>query len=82
MRDATATEGVTTCETCAGNTCQHKGVCQEAPTPIGYTCICPAGFSGDDCSKIGQSCYPGRKKKQKLKCQSVFLQICSADTLF
>ncbi|XP_052124491.1 basement membrane-specific heparan sulfate proteoglycan core protein isoform X6 [Frankliniella occidentalis] len=59
VRDATEILGVTTCETCAGNTCKHKGVCQEAPTSVGYTCMCPAGFSGDDCSKTGQSCYPG-----------------------
>ncbi|XP_034241184.1 basement membrane-specific heparan sulfate proteoglycan core protein-like isoform X2 [Thrips palmi] len=59
VRDATATEGVTTCETCAGSTCKHNGVCQEAATPTGHTCLCPAGFSGDDCSKTGQSCYPG-----------------------
>lgn len=63
VRDATATEGVTTCETCAGNTCKHNGVCQEAPTSVGYTCLCAAGFSGDDCSKSGQSCYPGKSLK-------------------
>lgn len=66
VRDATATEGVTTCETCAGSTCKHNGVCQEAATPTGHTCICPAGFSGDDCSKTGQSCYPGQKGTCKI----------------
>ncbi|KAK0070812.1 hypothetical protein PV325_014033, partial [Microctonus aethiopoides] len=51
--------GVTTCETCAENPCQNSGVCQEAQTKLGYTCLCRTGFSGKDCANIGESCYPG-----------------------
>ncbi|XP_054273123.1 basement membrane-specific heparan sulfate proteoglycan core protein-like isoform X4 [Macrosteles quadrilineatus] len=52
-------EGVTTCETCAVNPCVNSGVCQEAPTKSGYTCLCPRGFSGLNCSHEGEPCYPG-----------------------
>lgn len=80
VRDATTTEGVTSCETCAGNTCKHNGVCQEAPTSVGYTCLCPAGFSGDDCSKSGQSCYPG--KSLKLEDAREENHLCQSELIF
>ncbi|XP_075744892.1 terribly reduced optic lobes isoform X32 [Rhipicephalus microplus] len=51
--------GTTPCETCSLNPCLHDGVCQEAPTEAGYRCICPPGFSGRDCEKVGEACYPG-----------------------
>ncbi|CAN7986822.1 unnamed protein product [Ixodes hexagonus] len=51
--------GTTPCETCSLNPCLHEGVCQEAPTEAGYRCICPPGFSGRDCEKVGEACYPG-----------------------
>ncbi|XP_040361206.1 basement membrane-specific heparan sulfate proteoglycan core protein isoform X5 [Ixodes scapularis] len=51
--------GTTPCETCSLNPCIHDGVCQEAPTEAGYRCICPPGFSGRDCEKVGEACYPG-----------------------
>ncbi|XP_064459482.1 basement membrane-specific heparan sulfate proteoglycan core protein-like isoform X3 [Ornithodoros turicata] len=51
--------GTTLCETCAVNPCLHDGVCQEAPTEGGYRCICPPGFSGQDCEIVGEACYPG-----------------------
>lgn len=59
VRDATNSRGITTCETCALNPCENGGVCQEAYTRQGYTCICPSGFSGLNCDKIGETCYPG-----------------------
>ncbi|XP_077509167.1 basement membrane-specific heparan sulfate proteoglycan core protein-like isoform X46 [Amblyomma americanum] len=51
--------GTTPCETCSLNPCLHDGVCQEAPSEGGYRCICPPGFSGRDCEKVGEACYPG-----------------------
>ncbi|XP_046437149.1 basement membrane-specific heparan sulfate proteoglycan core protein-like isoform X37 [Daphnia pulex] len=59
VRDATNSRGITTCETCALNPCENGGVCQEAYTQQGYSCICPSGFSGLNCDKIGETCYPG-----------------------
>lgn len=58
MRDAISKEEVTTCETCSENPCDNNGVCQEAQTKEGYSCICPPGFSGSTCNKLGEACYP------------------------
>ncbi|CAK9818273.1 Basement membrane-specific heparan sulfate proteoglycan core protein [Anthophora quadrimaculata] len=57
--DQTNSVGITNCETCAENPCNNGGVCQEAATKNGYTCLCRAGYSGKHCDYIGQSCYPG-----------------------
>lgn len=51
--------GTTPCETCSLNPCLHFGECQEASTELGYRCICQPGFSGRDCEKVGEACYPG-----------------------
>ena len=51
---------VTNCEICSSNPCANEGVCQEtALSAIGYKCVCPPGFSGHDCEKLGDACYPG-----------------------
>ncbi|XP_053982835.1 basement membrane-specific heparan sulfate proteoglycan core protein-like isoform X1 [Hylaeus volcanicus] len=51
--------GITNCETCAENPCNNGGVCQEAATKNGYTCLCRADYSGKHCDNVGQSCFPG-----------------------
>ncbi|KAG8188529.1 hypothetical protein JTE90_004764 [Oedothorax gibbosus] len=51
--------GISTCDSCSSNPCLHGGACQEALTMVGYNCICPPGFSGRDCEKVGEACYPG-----------------------
>lgn len=57
MRDAITKEEITTCETCTENPCNNNGVCQEAQQKEGYSCICPAGFSGPTCNKVGEACF-------------------------
>lgn len=52
--------GITNCETCSDMPCNNGGVCQEAATKNGYTCLCRAGYSGKHCDFVGQSCYPGK----------------------
>ncbi|XP_074025385.1 basement membrane-specific heparan sulfate proteoglycan core protein isoform X7 [Leptinotarsa decemlineata] len=59
LRESLNKTGVTTCETCSENKCENKGACQEALSKEGYTCICPAGFSGPTCNKLkGEACSP------------------------
>lgn len=59
LNEAIMKEGITTCETCTENPCHNQGVCQEALSKEGYTCICSVGFSGPTCSKQGgESCTP------------------------
>ena len=46
--------GTTGCETCAGeNPCDNRGICQEENSRDGYVCLCPPGFSGKTCDKVG-----------------------------
>lgn len=64
MGDQTESTGITSCETCAENSCHNGGACQEAAVKHGYKCLCRAGYSGPHCESVGQSCYPGRILKQ------------------
>ncbi|XP_044266426.1 basement membrane-specific heparan sulfate proteoglycan core protein isoform X20 [Tribolium madens] len=51
--------GITTCETCSHDKCKNRGVCQEALSPEGYSCICTPGYSGPNCEKLkGEACSP------------------------
>lgn len=52
--------GISECETCTENRCTNSGACQEAPNKRGYICLCPKGFSGENCDRTGESCYPGK----------------------
>ena len=48
-----------------GFTCMNSGICSLSTVDhTSYTCTCPAGFTGDDCSAImcgseGNACYNG-----------------------
>jgi hypothetical protein len=58
-KQAIAKLGITTCETCSHDKCKNRGVCQEALSPEGYSCICTPGFSGPNCQKLkGEACSP------------------------
>lgn len=59
INDAETAVGVTSCETCSNSPCRYGGVCQESLTKHGYECICAAGFTGENCEKVGEACYPG-----------------------
>ncbi|XP_046397627.1 basement membrane-specific heparan sulfate proteoglycan core protein-like isoform X3 [Ischnura elegans] len=62
VRDATSRDGVNSCDTCASaeaNHCHNNGICQEASTANGFVCICPSGFSGEQCEMVGEACFPG-----------------------
>nr|XP_018910612.1 PREDICTED: basement membrane-specific heparan sulfate proteoglycan core protein isoform X4 [Bemisia tabaci] len=54
-----SSRGIESCETCQWNPCLNHGICQEAPNKKGYFCICASGYSGDDCGRVGETCYPG-----------------------
>ncbi|XP_030745032.1 basement membrane-specific heparan sulfate proteoglycan core protein isoform X3 [Sitophilus oryzae] len=59
LQEALNSTGLTNCETCTESRCENQGACQEALTTEGYTCICPAGFSGPTCNKRkGEACSP------------------------
>lgn len=57
-RDAIYVEGVTSCEPCADEPCQNNGICLEAHTDNGYTCVCQEGFTGKNCMIEGDGCRP------------------------
>lgn len=67
LNEATSKEGITTCETCSDNPCHNQGVCQEAMSTDGYTCICPSRYGGPTCSKLkGEACSPCKLHYKKL----------------
>lgn len=50
---------ITVCPTCDSNPCFYQGICQESQFgKVGHKCICPPGFSGHSCEKVGATCYP------------------------
>ncbi|XP_064212839.1 basement membrane-specific heparan sulfate proteoglycan core protein [Tribolium castaneum] len=58
-KQAKSKHGITTCETCSHDRCKNRGVCQEALSPEGYSCICTPGYSGPNCEKLkGEACSP------------------------
>ncbi|CAL4124571.1 unnamed protein product, partial [Meganyctiphanes norvegica] len=59
LREAKQKVGVTSCNSCADKPCENNGVCQEFYSTYGFKCICPTGFSGDQCENTGLGCYPG-----------------------
>lgn len=74
VNDAVSKQGITTCETCTENPCQNQGVCQEALSTEGYTCICPAKYSGPTCNKLkGEACSPCKlyEKEFRIKNQNL-----------
>ncbi|CAH2103371.1 unnamed protein product [Euphydryas editha] len=50
---------VSDCDSCSPNLCLNNGVCQEARNERGYTCLCPAGYAGLNCNRLGEACRPG-----------------------
>ncbi|XP_029344965.1 basement membrane-specific heparan sulfate proteoglycan core protein isoform X9 [Acyrthosiphon pisum] len=59
MKDSVDRQGLGTCDVCSNNQCLNQGICQEAQTRQGYTCICQPGYSGEYCDKISEVCTPG-----------------------
>ncbi|XP_060879809.1 basement membrane-specific heparan sulfate proteoglycan core protein isoform X8 [Metopolophium dirhodum] len=59
MKDSVDKQGLGTCDVCSNNQCLNQGICQEAQTRQGYTCICQPGYSGEYCDKISEVCTPG-----------------------
>ncbi|XP_055335566.1 basement membrane-specific heparan sulfate proteoglycan core protein-like [Paramacrobiotus metropolitanus] len=60
LKNSSEKAGVDDCDTCAKtNPCQHNGLCQDALTPWGFRCMCPAGFTGNLCDMPGLRCLPG-----------------------
>lgn len=55
-QEAIKSEGITACEPCANDPCQHDGVCLETQTKNGYTCVCQDGYTGKNCQVEGTQC--------------------------
>lgn len=51
-------EGTTSCEPCADDPCSNDGICLEANSETGYTCVCQKGFIGKNCTIVGEGCTP------------------------
>uniref|UniRef100_A0A182W103 Basement membrane-specific heparan sulfate proteoglycan core protein n=1 Tax=Anopheles minimus TaxID=112268 RepID=A0A182W103_9DIPT len=55
-QDALETVGITTCEPCAEDPCNHAGTCMEAQTAQGFSCLCRDGYTGRNCQHEGDGC--------------------------
>ncbi|XP_052863350.1 basement membrane-specific heparan sulfate proteoglycan core protein [Anopheles cruzii] len=55
--DAITTVGLTACEPCAEDPCNHgAGTCMESQTVRGYVCLCREGHTGRNCEHEGIGC--------------------------
>lgn len=57
-QDVIFSEGTTSCEPCADDPCANDGICLEANSENGYTCVCQKGFIGKNCTIVGEGCTP------------------------
>ncbi|XP_025416415.1 basement membrane-specific heparan sulfate proteoglycan core protein isoform X4 [Sipha flava] len=59
MKDSVDKNNLGTCDVCSNNQCLNQGICQEAQSNEGYSCICQPGHSGEYCEKTREVCTPG-----------------------
>lgn len=66
MKDSVDKSGLGTCDVCSNHQCLNQGICQEAQSNQGYSCICQPGYSGEYCDKTREVCTPGRLLSYKI----------------
>ena len=45
-------------DVCASNPCRNGGSCKESPDGSSFFCLCRAGYRGNHCEAIADSCRP------------------------